>query len=217
VFSLWKVHQLAHKLGFTLLMTQVNPEIERQLSLGGLRASAFPSFGLMQDLDHGLEWCETHLLTHPDLDRNGSTGRLHEQLKDLWPASISPELLLRFLEPATVQAGDHLIRQNDPSDCLFFIESGNVTVRLELDGGRHIRLRSMGAGTVVGEMGLILGSKRGADVVAESACSVYRLDQAALDRMHQENPPLALALHQFLVKLLAERLTTTSNMLRGMH
>jgi len=217
VFSLWKAHQLARKFGFTLLMTQVNPEIERQLNLGGLRATAQASFRLMQDLDHGLEWCENHLLTHPDLDRSGAAGQLQEQLKDLWPASISPEHLFSFLQPATVSAGAHLIRQNDPSDCLYFIESGNVTVRLELDGGRHIRLRSMGAGTVVGEMGLILGSKRGADVVAESACSVYRLDQAALDRMHLENPPLALALHQYLVKLLAERLTTTSNMLRGMH
>jgi SulP family sulfate permease len=216
VFSLWKVHQLARKLGFTLLMTQVHPDIERQLSVGGLRAAAYPSFRLMQDLDHGLEWCENHLLTDPNLDRSNSTSRLHEQLKDLWPSSSSPEHLLSFLEPATVAAGNHLIRQSDPSNCLYFIESGQVSVRLPLENGRHLRLRTMGPGTVVGEMGLILGSKRAADVVAENDCSVYRLDQGALDRIHQENPPLELALHQYLVKLLAERLTTTSNMLRGM-
>jgi len=34
--------------------------------------------------------------------------------------------------------------------------------------------------------------------------------------MRREDPALALAFHKFLIRLLAERLTTTSNMLRGL-
>ena len=62
VFSLSKVHQLAQKIGFTLVMTQVAPEVQRHLALGGLRPMEFDSFRLFPDLDHGLEWCEARLL-----------------------------------------------------------------------------------------------------------------------------------------------------------
>lgn len=216
VFSLWKAHQLARKFGFTLVMTHVAPGIVKQLAIAGLRPEAFPSFRLMPDLDHALEWCEELLLECPELPRNGKHLRLQEQLKDLWPAHVSTDDLLEYLELCKVEAGHALIRQEESSECLYFIESGRVTAQLELDGNRHLRLRTMGAGTVVGEVGLFLGGKRTASVVADTDCSAYRLDRAALERMQTEKPALSLALHQFVIRLLAERLTTTSNMLRGL-
>jgi hypothetical protein len=56
-----------------------------------------------------------------------------------------------------VGEGTHLIRQSDRSECLYFIESGQVTARLEFEGGRALRLRRMGAGTIVGQVGMFLG------------------------------------------------------------
>ena len=52
-------------------------------------------------------------------------------------------------------------------------------------------------------------------VVTETDCTVYRLSEEALERLCKTDPDLALALYQFLLRLLAERLTSTSNMLRG--
>lgn len=216
VFSLWKAHQLARKFGFTLIMAHAAPEIVKQLAVGGLRPEAYPSFRLMADLDHALEWCEDLLLDNPDLRRNGRHLQLQEQLKDLWPTGSSSEDLENYLEHWKVDAGEALIKQEEASECLYFIESGRVTVRIDLEGSRHLRLRSMGAGTVVGEVGLFLGGKRTASVIAETDCSAYRLTRSALDRMRAKQPDLALALHEFLIRLLAERLNTTSNMLRGM-
>ena len=215
VLSLWKVHQLAQKLGFTLMMTQVSPEIQKQLAIGGLPATEFPSFRLFPDLDHGLEWCEKLLIsTCPD-HSNGGFSHLQEQLKDIWPQEVPSHRLLTYLEPQLVDKGTHLIRQSDRSECLYFIESGQVTARLELDNGRSLRLRTMGPGTVVGEVGMFMGGQRMASVVTEKSCTVYRLTAESLFRMRGEDPALALAFHQFIVRLLAERLTTTSNMLRG--
>jgi SulP family sulfate permease len=214
VFSLWKVHQLARKLGFTLIMTQVAPEIEKQLAIGGLRATEFPSFRLFPDLDHGLEWCEALLLSTSPEHNNGGFDRLPEQLKDIWPKDVPPNRLLGYLEPQQVDQGVHLIRQSDRSESLYFIESGQVTARLESAGGKILRLRTMGPGTVVGEVGMFLGGQRMASVVTDRSCTVYRLSAEALQRMRGEDPALALAFHQFLIRLLAERLTTTSNMLR---
>jgi SulP family sulfate permease len=109
-----------------------------------------------------------------------------------------------------------LIRQSDPSECLYFIESGRVTARLELDGGKALRLRTMGPGSIVGEIGLFIGGKRTASIVADMPCTVYRLSQESLATMRASDPDLALAFHQFLVCLLAERVATTGAMLRDL-
>ena len=109
----------------------------------------------------------------------------------------------------------HLIRQSEQSESLYFIESGRVTARLELDDGRTLRLRTMGPGTVVGEVGLFLRGSRAASVVTEEPCTVYRLSVAELERMNRENPNLALAFHRYLICLLGERLTSSTALLRG--
>jgi len=77
-----------------------------------------------------------------------------------------------------------------------------------------MRLRTQGAGTVVGEVGLFLGGRRTASVSTEQPSTVYLLSAASLQRMGNDDPALSLAFHQFIVRLLAERLTTASNMLR---
>lgn len=215
VFSLGKVHQLARRLGFTLAMTHVAADIERLLVIGGLRAGSFPSFRLFPDLDHALEWCEQLLLSEHKAKGNGHGSTLAEQLKDTWPDKTPPERLLSYLEPMRVSRNTSLIRQHEKSDCLYFVESGRVTARLELKNGSSLRLRSMGPGTVVGEVGLFLQGQRMASVVTETDCSVYRLTSRALEQMCAADPELALAFHGFLIRLLAERLTTTNNMLRG--
>jgi SulP family sulfate permease len=214
VFSLGKVHQLAQRLGFTLMMTQVSPEIEKLLVIGGLRQTSFPSFRLFPDLDHGLEWCERLLLKGLNASEN-EANNLCQQLREIWPVHVPPERLLPYLERDSVGKDTYLIRQGDRSECLYFIESGRVTARLELAKNQSLRLRSMGAGTVVGEVGMFLNGQRMASVVTEEDCIVYRLSAESLNRLCHEDLDLALALHQFMLRLLAERLTSTSNMLRG--
>jgi SulP family sulfate permease len=215
VFSLGKVHQLAQRLGFTLIMTQVSPEIERLLVISGLRQMSSGSFRLFPDLDHGLEWCERLLLSNSSGLENLAQRRLCDQLREIWPSQVAPERLLGYLERESVGKGTYLIRQGERSECLYFIESGRVTARLEFANKDSLRLRSMGPGTVVGEVGLFLEGQRMASVVTEADCTVYRLTAESLKRICSADLELALALHQFMLRLLAERLTSTSNMLRG--
>ncbi len=215
VFSLWKVHELARKHGFILIMTHVKPETKKQLANGGLDPATCKAFRLFPDLDHGMEWCEEMILAAWPEHNNGGFAVLQEQLKEIWPKDVPPHRLLEYLEPHHFEQGTHIIRQTEHSECLYFIESGQVTARLEFADGHFIRLSTMGAGTIVGEVGMFLGGQRMASIVAEKSCRVYRLSADALQRMRGADPSLALAFHQFLIRLLAERLTTTSNMLRG--
>jgi SulP family sulfate permease len=49
-----------------------------------------------------------------------------------------------------------------------------------------------------------------ASVVADRPSRVYRLPRQALDRMQADDPALAALFHQFIARLIAERLVTTS-------
>ena len=70
------------------------------------------------------------------------------------------EVVLLHLLPHSANPGDRVIRKGDPADAVYFIASGEVEVAV---GSRRIRL---GPGNFVGEMGLLSGQPRSADVTA---------------------------------------------------
>jgi SulP family sulfate permease len=70
-----------------------------------------------------------------------------------------------------------------------------------------LRLRKMGAGTFIGEIGLYLQVPRTAFVIAATPCVLYSLSQEALDRLKREQPELGASFHHFMVGILAERLS----------
>lgn len=102
-----------------------------------------------------------------------------------------------------------LIRQDEPSDDLFVLESGRLRVEVVTPEGRRMRLRTMCPGVVVGEVALYAGVPRTADVVAETPIVILRLSRASIEQMEAEEPELATALHRWLARTLAERLTDT--------
>ena len=215
IFSLSKVQNLASKQGFSLLLSQVSPQLIAQFDQGGLNDLHGGAYKLMPDLDCALEWCEDRLLAAGNGGSNGQHLHLEDQLKDAWPAGIQAQGMLPYLERLELPAATHLIRQAEQSEALYFVESGRVTARLEFQDGRTLRLRTMGPGTVVGEVGLFLRGARAASVITEQPCIVYRLSTTELERMSRDNPDLALAFHRYLICLLGERLTNSTALLRG--
>ena len=61
-----------------------------------------------------------------------------------------------YLEEMAVESGEYVIRQGTAAPGLYFVVSGAVTSLLEQEGEEAVRLRTMGAGSVVGEMGLYI-------------------------------------------------------------
>lgn len=215
VFSLRKAEQLGRKKGFVLVVCQASRALLAELSEEKSLGDPNSCLRLYPDLDHGLEACENELLQ--STPEAGSPKRtLAEQWAELWPAGTSLAGLLPYLERREIPAEAHLIRQGENSSGLYFIESGRVTVRLELADGQMLRLRTMGGGTVVGEISLLLGGPRTASVVANEACVVYGLTPEGLARMEAADPVLTLSFHRFMVRLLAERLTNSTRTLRSL-
>jgi SulP family sulfate permease len=158
-------------------------------------------------LDRGLEWCEDQILISQGEDPQVEGITLDKQLGSMLPAEVITDHLLSYFERREVPTGSYLINQGDPPDCLYFIESGQVTAQLEKDELKPIRLETMRDGRMVGEIGFFLNKERTAAVIADKPTVVYQLSRIALQKMEAEKPDLAFALHQGIIGLLSERLT----------
>lgn len=88
-----------------------------------------------------------------------------EELVDRFPlfSGLTPEqrgVLVLHFTARTVQPGERIIRSGDKADSVYFISSGQVEVSV---AGKRIKL---GPGDFFGEMALISGLPRSADVTA---------------------------------------------------
>lgn len=108
-----------------------------------------------------------------------------------------------------VPAEHRLIRQGDPPGDVYFLAEGRLTAALEQEDGSSVRLRTMGPGTIVGEVAMYLEIPRTASVISECESVVYRLSPDAISRMQQEEPRLAAALHRCFGRVVALRLAST--------
>jgi SulP family sulfate permease len=170
---------------------------------------------IFPDLDRGLEWCEEQLLEANRITTLHVPVTLKAQLADSGFEKANTARLMEFLERVEFRQGEYLIRQGEEADRLYFIEMGTVSVYLDLENGKRVRLQTLGLGTAVGEMDLYLGAKCTASATAESSTVAYRLTCAAMAEMKEKEPELAAAFHEFIAHLLSERLAATTRTLEA--
>jgi CRP/FNR family cyclic AMP-dependent transcriptional regulator len=102
------------------------------------------------------------------------------------------------------ERGAFVVRSGDSTDSLYVMISGRAKVTNTDEEGREIILAWLGPGEFFGEMGLIDGSPRSANVVAAEACELLFLDKDSLQRCMQENFQVAMKLMKILVLRLRE-------------
>ncbi len=199
-----RLEQVARECGFTTFFTSVPLELEAHMEALGYRMEGEGVCRVALNLDYALEWCEDRIL-----EENGLLDTREETLATLLSGTF-PEprlipLLLKCLERVEIPRKQAVFHQGDASDAMYFLESGRVHVELTLPGGKVLRLKKMGPGTVFGEMGLYTSAPRSATVLATEKCVVYRLSVERFALVQQKAPQLAAAVNRFIVALLAER------------
>ena len=205
VNSFLKFKQLFRTKQVNLVFANLNSSIRQQLQhidyfgKDDIVCCDFP------DLDHALEWCEDSIL---DMEETVDMDHisLSQQLEESFSNKEAVPRFMNYLEYLKVPAGYYLFRQGEISENLYLIESGKISILLEIGDGRNIRLQTMSGGTVLGEMGLYTKKPRSATAVAEEPTSLYCLSHESFNKMQTEDPEVALSFHQFVVCLLAERL-----------
>jgi SulP family sulfate permease len=217
VFSFERLRQLAERVGFTILFTSFSDRLSRRLRGAGLITTSTDDdrargVRLFDTLDHGLEWCEERILAslRPALNTPEPLAKL---LSGEFADPASAERFVDMLERRDLTKGSPLIKQGDISDDLYFLESGRVTVLVTFASGAVMRVRTMGPGTMVGELGFYLGMARSATVVADEPSIVYRLTRELLSEMGKTEPGLAGHFHEFMARRLSARLADKDRLL----
>jgi CPA1 family monovalent cation:H+ antiporter len=95
---------------------------------------------------------------------------------------VQLERVARLLRPRFEVPGELLIRRGDHGDEMYFISSGSVEVNA---AGRKVKL---GRGDFFGEMALVSGQPRQADVVALSYCQLLVLGDRDLQVLLRNHP-----------------------------
>lgn len=168
---------------------------------------------LFETGDEALEWAEQQVIALlPKAERLKGT-KIHNILTELFPLEEHRTFFVKYLEVLKMEKKDILFHQGKPSDCLYFIDSGHVSVYLHKKNS-SIRLSKSGAGTIIGEIGFYLHIPRTASVLADTDCVIYKFTQEAMVELEKDHPDIALMFHKKIIKTLADRLSHTNQMLR---
>lgn len=125
-------------------------------------------------------------------DRNRQHQLEMQQLIETFPmfAQVdenSQEELLLLFRPKVASPGERVIRIGDRGDGMYFISSGAVEVQLE---DEPVRLQ---AGSFFGEMALLSGGRRTADVIAVDFCQFLVLERRDFNVFMSKHPALRAA------------------------
>ena len=142
---------------------------------------------LYEDLSRRLRKRQAATEARPRLDLGLKPGELMRRIdlfRDLAPDQA--ERLGRLARPLIAVPGDKLVRKGERGDSVFFISSGAVEVILP---GEPVTL---GRGDIFGEMALMTGEPRRADVTAVTYSQLLVLHAADFRRFLGANPDVQI-------------------------
>ena len=166
------------------------------------------------NLDAGTEWCESDVIQKHHKPASATAEVMHDWLSA--EVGDAAPILIGYMTRRMLVPGEVLCRQNEPAQDMFFIESGRVAIELAVPGGPARRLRTLGAKTILGEMGLYRSARRSADVVVQEAGVAYGLSLAALHEIESVHPHVAARFHALVVRTVADRLDFSNAMVAAL-
>lgn len=105
-----------------------------------------------------------------------------------------------------------IILAEEEGDALFIISSGQVKVSIVSEDGREVILSLLGTGSVFGELSLLDGKPRSANVVATENTDLYMLRRSDFLQLAYKVPQIAVG----LLAELAARLRKTDRKIGGL-
>ncbi|WP_300012302.1 SulP family inorganic anion transporter [uncultured Roseobacter sp.] len=215
--SLSKICEMVRGKDGRLIVSALKPAISKRLNRLILQGSHGSPVLYFDEVDEAVVWCEDRMLHKWELRPcTLQTQRIVDQLaRDLdYPQAF--QALRPYLEKIRLGPQMPLIQQGDQGADIYFIENGFIKVQLETASERTIHLRTLGPGTIVGEMSFFLNRARTASAIAETDAVLWRLRQDDLLRMTQLEPGLAHALNSYFLRTVAERLDQSNRLVRSL-
>lgn len=109
-------------------------------------------------------------------------------------------LLAGRLKPTPFAAGETITRQGASAHWLYILYAGSAEVRLYSGDGNYRAVKTLQAGDVLGEMGLLTGEPRTATVTALEEARCYRLDHDGFRGVLASRPEIAKSIAAMLAR-----------------
>jgi NTE family protein len=116
------------------------------------------------------------------------------------------EQFVRFGELVEAPPGQVILRNQDPSDSLFFLLSGELRVRLVV-GREDKTLGRVVAGECFGEIAMFMRAARTADVIVESDARMLRVTSEAFLLLINQLPHIAAPILFGMARVMASRVS----------
>jgi small-conductance mechanosensitive channel/CRP-like cAMP-binding protein len=129
--------------------------------------------------------------------------------------SLTPDeraFMADHLRYAPFAAGETCTKQGAVAHWLYILTSGKVEIRRHVEGGTLAKtLATIEAPGMFGEMGLLAGEPRTADVVAITDVECYRLDKPGLAHILEQRPEIAEIFSKTIAKRRIELLAAAED------
>src|SRR5882724_7860574 len=130
-------------------------------------------------------------ISHQDADYD----QVIESVEVFAPLSAEEkEAVARSAIRSVYAPGELILRRGDPGDSMFVIYRGNVQVRLPSRDGNPQQVAELKPGNFFGEMALLTGEPRNADVITVSEVETLEIRKGVLQQLLDNNAALAEAL-----------------------
>ena len=204
------------KAGKHLLITHINDghNMKDFLTITGV-LSEIDERHLFHDADEALEWAEDRIISElcyiddrrryplPELEvvNNFSEGEL--------------DVFRQYLDLKTFKKGDAIISEGQNERDMLMMTHGLVSISLHLPkSDRKKRLFTFGSGAIIGEMALLDGHPRSADVWADEDSEFYRLRFDGFNKICTDHPQIALKFVSNIALVISQRLRVRSQEIR---
>ena len=118
-------------------------------------------------------------------------------------ALLAKEATLVVLPP-----GKTLFRQGDRGTSFYLLVAGHIEVHIEVQGGPPYHLATVGPGSMLGEVGLLIVVPRTASAVAHTEAELWEITRATFDAAIEEGKRWSSALLLTIARELAKRQRT---------
>ncbi len=143
-------------------------------------------------------------------EQEGERGKRHRERRlhaiegvELLRSLTSEErqLLVEHLHYAPFATGETVTKQGAVAHYLYILCAGKVEIRRRVEGTSLTKaVATIDAPGFFGEMGMLTGEPRRADVIALTDVECYRLDKTGLEQVIRERPEIAAEISRTLAK-----------------
>jgi CRP/FNR family transcriptional regulator, cyclic AMP receptor protein len=114
------------------------------------------------------------------------------------------ERISRVAIPRSYPSGVRVFHEGDHSDACYLIRSGDLRVTREHSAGRAIALATLGPGDIFGELAMLDGEARSANVETLTESELLALPAADVRRLLADHPEISVKLIAALTRRLRE-------------